>query len=252
MIALAKKEGEIGILDAGDVLDACVIRVPKTYPAYFGAYDRFDEMRNYTDSFENLFLVGRNGMHKYNNQDHSMLTAMTAVDNIANAGIADKSNLWNDQHRNGIPRREICRVSSVAGEKGGDSWNTPFLQRPEPAHCPEWPPRKKRSDHPMRQPESLSPDAHPAPAPESMVMLAQRNVSISRKCLSERSIFVWRSQNITNPWPHTLQRVSTAVSELLRSTCIGALPRVKCWASPSHTLKLARCPSSQHSTSRGR
>ena len=68
-------------------------RVPKTYPAYFGTYDRFDEIIRYMDRFENLFLVGRNGMHKYNNQDHSMLTAMVAVDNIL-AGITDKSNLW--------------------------------------------------------------------------------------------------------------------------------------------------------------
>jgi hypothetical protein len=58
------------------VSDAHVVRVPKTYPAYFGTYDRFDELKTFTDSFENLFLVGRNGMHKYNNQDHSMLTAM--------------------------------------------------------------------------------------------------------------------------------------------------------------------------------
>jgi hypothetical protein len=67
--------------------------VPKTYPAYFGTYDRFDEVRDYVNGFENLFLVGRNGMHKYNNQDHSMLTAMTAVDNIIE-GRSDKSNLW--------------------------------------------------------------------------------------------------------------------------------------------------------------
>ena len=64
------------------MLDATVIRMPKTYPAYFGTYDRFDEVREYVDSLENLFLVGRNGMHSYNNQDHSMLTAMVAVDNI--------------------------------------------------------------------------------------------------------------------------------------------------------------------------
>jgi len=50
-------------------------------------------VRDYLDPVENLFLVGRNGMHKYNNQDHSMLTAMTAVDNISK-GITDKSNLW--------------------------------------------------------------------------------------------------------------------------------------------------------------
>ena len=94
MIELAKNEvSKIGIIDCADILDACVIRMPKTYPAYFGAYDRFSEIRSYLDCFENLFLVGRNGMHKYNNQDHSMLTAMTAVDNIA-AGRIDKSNIW--------------------------------------------------------------------------------------------------------------------------------------------------------------
>ncbi len=94
MIDLAKREIEkIGIIDSRDALDAVVIRVPKTYPAYFGAYDRFDKVRNYIDQYENLFLVGRNGMHKYNNQDHSMLTAMTAVDNII-AGRIDKSNIW--------------------------------------------------------------------------------------------------------------------------------------------------------------
>jgi protoporphyrinogen oxidase len=84
---------KIGILRAEDVLDGHVVRVPKTYPAYFGSYAKFATIRGYVDLFENLFLVGRNGMHKYNNQDHSMLTAMTAVDNLV-AGIKDKSNLW--------------------------------------------------------------------------------------------------------------------------------------------------------------
>ena len=84
---------KIGILNAEDVSDGHVVRVPKTYPAYFGTYNRFDELREFTDSFENLFLVGRNGMHKYNNQDHSMLTAMTVVDGIV-AGKVEKSVLW--------------------------------------------------------------------------------------------------------------------------------------------------------------
>ncbi|MFC5863874.1 NAD(P)/FAD-dependent oxidoreductase [Acidicapsa dinghuensis] len=83
----------IGILKAEDVEDYHVVRVAKTYPAYFGSYDCFDIIRNYTDTFKNLFLVGRNGMHKYNNQDHSMLTAMTAVENIVN-GITSKDNIW--------------------------------------------------------------------------------------------------------------------------------------------------------------
>ncbi len=83
----------IGIIDDADVLDGTVIRMEKTYPAYFGAYNRFDEIREYVDRFENLFLLGRNGMHRYNNQDHSMLTAMVAVDNIL-AGETGKANLW--------------------------------------------------------------------------------------------------------------------------------------------------------------
>jgi protoporphyrinogen oxidase len=89
----AKELEKIGILRTAEVLDAHVVRVPKTYPAYFGTYNRFGELRDFTDSFENLFLVGRNGMHKYNNQDHSMLTAMAVVDGIA-AGHVDKSALW--------------------------------------------------------------------------------------------------------------------------------------------------------------
>jgi len=84
---------KIGILDAEDVEDSHVVRVPKTYPAYFGTYDRFEVIRNYIDRFENLFLIGRNGMHKYNNQDHSMLTAMTAVENIVN-NVKAKDNIW--------------------------------------------------------------------------------------------------------------------------------------------------------------
>jgi protoporphyrinogen oxidase len=94
MTALAKLELEkIGIIRQSDVLDATVARMEKAYPAYFGSYDRFGEVREYVDQFENLFLIGRNGMHRYNNQDHSMLAAMTVVDNII-AGRADKSNIW--------------------------------------------------------------------------------------------------------------------------------------------------------------
>lgn len=83
----------IGIIDKEDVVDSTVLRMEKAYPAYFGTYNQFESLKEYTDTFENMFLVGRNGMHKYNNSDHSMLTAMTAVDNIV-AGIRDKKNIW--------------------------------------------------------------------------------------------------------------------------------------------------------------
>ena len=94
LIALAKQELEsIDVIAREDVLDATVIRMPKTYPAYFGSYDRFPEIVSWARGFENLFLVGRNGMHKYNNQDHSMLTAMVSVDNII-AGTKGSANVW--------------------------------------------------------------------------------------------------------------------------------------------------------------
>lgn len=84
---------QMGITDRDDVLDRVVLKVPKAYPAYWGSYAKFDRIRQWTDEIENLFLVGRNGMHRYNNQDHSMLSAMVAVDNII-AGRRDKSNIW--------------------------------------------------------------------------------------------------------------------------------------------------------------
>jgi protoporphyrinogen oxidase len=92
--ALATEElSKIGIIDAAEVLDSTVIRMEKTYPAYFGTYDRFGEIREHVDRYGNLFLIGRNGMHRYNNQDHSMLTAMMAVDDIID-GKTDKTSLW--------------------------------------------------------------------------------------------------------------------------------------------------------------
>ncbi len=83
----------IGIISQEEILDSCVIRQPKAYPGYFGVYDSFDQVREFTDSIENLSLIGRNGMHRYNNQDHSMLTAREAVKLIL-SGSTDKSSIW--------------------------------------------------------------------------------------------------------------------------------------------------------------
>lgn len=89
----AAELAKIGIIDKENVLDSVVIRMPKAYPAYFGTYENFDKIKEFVDKFENLFLVGRNGMHRYNNMDHSMLSAMQAVENISN-GIKIKQNIW--------------------------------------------------------------------------------------------------------------------------------------------------------------
>jgi protoporphyrinogen oxidase len=94
LIELGIKEMEsIGMIRREDVLDGCVLRIPKAYPSYTGSYPQLSAIREFLDRIPNLFPVGRNGMHRYNNQDHSMLTAMLAVDNIV-TGRTDKSNLW--------------------------------------------------------------------------------------------------------------------------------------------------------------
>ena len=92
---------KIGFLRAEDVLDGCVLRMPKAYPAYFGTFERMDEIQDWSRTIPNLFLVGRNGMHRYNNQDHSMLTAMVAVDGIQKQ--SDRRCLGR-QRRDGVPR----------------------------------------------------------------------------------------------------------------------------------------------------
>ena len=94
-ISFAKKElAHIGVIDESDVLDATRVKVKKAYPAYFGVYDRFGEVKNYLDTFENLYCVGRNGQHRYNNMDHSMVTAFEAV-NCIKSGSSDRTSLWN-------------------------------------------------------------------------------------------------------------------------------------------------------------
>ena len=76
-----------------DVLDTHVERVKKAYPAYFDTYKDMDRLVDYLNTIENLYCVGRNGQHRYNNIDHSMCTSFEAVKNIKN-GIRDKSNIW--------------------------------------------------------------------------------------------------------------------------------------------------------------
>lgn len=85
---------KIGIIDRNDVLDAFRLKMEKAYPAYFDSYNRFGEVREYLKQFSNLFCIGRNGQHRYNNMDHSMLTAFEAVEAILDPS-RDKDYLWN-------------------------------------------------------------------------------------------------------------------------------------------------------------
>lgn len=94
-IEFAKSELEkIGVIDKNDVVDAHREKVKKAYPAYFDTYNRIDELISYLNGFENLYCVGRNGQHRYNNMDHSMVTAFETVNAIVN-NTGDKSPIWN-------------------------------------------------------------------------------------------------------------------------------------------------------------
>ncbi len=95
LIALASNElTKIGLTAQVTPQIGKVIRIPKAYPSYVGSYVNFGEVRSYLDKYDNLFLIGRNGTHRYNNQDHSMLSAKEAVDNILNLS-SSKDNVWN-------------------------------------------------------------------------------------------------------------------------------------------------------------
>ena len=86
---------KMGLIDSrDDVVDFHAERVKKAYPAYFDTYEFIDELRGFLDSINNLYCIGRNGQHRYNNIDHSMCTAFEAVNNIL-TGKTDKSNVWN-------------------------------------------------------------------------------------------------------------------------------------------------------------
>ena len=86
---------KMGLIDnESDVIDYHVERVKKAYPAYFDTYEHMDDLRDYLNTIPNLFCVGRNGQHRYNNIDHSMCTSFETVKAIL-AGSTDKSAIWN-------------------------------------------------------------------------------------------------------------------------------------------------------------
>lgn len=94
-MAVAELE-KIGIIDRSDVEDSVHIRVKKAYPAYYGSYAELPAIRAFLDKIENLYCIGRNGQHRYNNMDHSMLTAMEAASIILSDNPdSDKSPVWN-------------------------------------------------------------------------------------------------------------------------------------------------------------
>ncbi len=93
LIRLGKDELErIGLARASEISDGCVFRVPKAYPVYDASYrEHLDTVRQFVDGLENLQTIGRNGLHRYNNQDHAMLTGLLAVRNMVGG---ERHDLW--------------------------------------------------------------------------------------------------------------------------------------------------------------
>jgi protoporphyrinogen oxidase len=120
LLELATRElASLGLAKAGAVEDGTILRQPKAYPVYDRDYrEHLQVIQNYLETFENLQTVGRNGMHRYNNQDHSMLTAMLAVKNLQ----GEKHDLW-----------QVNVERSYHEEFTKEEWQ----QRQEPAATPE-------------------------------------------------------------------------------------------------------------------
>ena len=95
-IEFAKDEiAKIDIIDKEDVIDACRLNIKKAYPAYFGSYEQFDQVKADLKSIDNLYCVGRNGQHRYNNMDHSMVTALIAASLVLEENKYTVEDLWN-------------------------------------------------------------------------------------------------------------------------------------------------------------
>ena len=91
----AKELVTMGVLDnTNQVLDAHREKVKKAYPAYFDTYAQIDTLIDYLNTYDNLYCIGRNGQHRYNNMDHSMMTAIEAAGCVLE-GKTDKSPIWN-------------------------------------------------------------------------------------------------------------------------------------------------------------
>jgi protoporphyrinogen oxidase len=126
LIALARRElADLGLADASLVVDGVVVRMPKAYPVYDSTYRvRLDVVRTWLDAIPNLHTIGRNGMHKYNNQDHSMLTAMLALDNMRGA----THDLW--AVNTDYEYHEVQRVPEPTGQWTGQRRRSRAMRRP--------------------------------------------------------------------------------------------------------------------------
>jgi protoporphyrinogen oxidase len=122
LIELGKREVDrIGLASYADIEDGCVCRVPKAYPVYDSDYREYlDTVREFIANFKNFQTIGRNGLHRYNNQDHAMLTGMLAVRNMV---LGEKNNLWDvnaeQEYLEEMPIEPGVEIPDIAGALQG-------------------------------------------------------------------------------------------------------------------------------------
>ena len=118
LVELGKHEVQrIGLASYYDIQDGCVFRVPKSYPVYDSDYqDSLVRLKEFVSGLENFETIGRNGLHRYNNQDHAMLTGMLAVRNLV---LGEQNDLWSV---NADQEYMVCSLCLVRGGHRGCSW----------------------------------------------------------------------------------------------------------------------------------
>ena len=147
---------KMGIIDdPPKILDFHKEMVKKAYPAYFDTYSRFDEIRTYLDNYPNLYCIGRNGQHRYNNMDHTMMTAFETVRTIM-SGKTDKTKVWSvnmsrEYNERVIPTVEDSEPSKPVIYVEGAADNKPAVSDPlgEAVAAAKEEESKKKSFNPM-------------------------------------------------------------------------------------------------------
>ena len=139
LVELGKRElAALGLVDPADVLDGCVVRMEKAYPVYYPSYQEdVNVIRQALAQFANFQVIGRNGMHKYNNQDHSMMTALLAARNLTGSQF----DLWQvntdaEYHEEAAEDRECLNASSPSRRQDSRTGRSPTFAEVKKQNSP--------------------------------------------------------------------------------------------------------------------
>ncbi|MBQ7765515.1 MAG: FAD-dependent oxidoreductase [Lachnospiraceae bacterium] len=243
-IQFATKElVHMGILsESTKVLDAHKLAVKKAYPAYFDTYSRFDEVRTYLDGFENLYCVGRNGQHRYNNMDHSMITSFEAVKNIIN-GVKDKSNIWNVNTEQEYHEEKAAPADDKATEVKPSVTSAPVppvkqesKTTPEPSQATSATVTSVKAEEPVQKEEELQAAVKAVPAPPVRKQLRRNPVPKAAEDMAVAgAVAVAESSNVSAMVQETTQ-VSEQTAETTQVIVPNAMPEPEIHESKSRSI----------------